>query len=212
MIIEHVSPKLEISKNLAIVGSCAKLKLSKYGDEIDSFDDVLRFNRAPTEGYEEIAGSKTTVRITNGHVFMSMPFTRWEEDQNFVRRLRDTRLIVARGPELIPRRDEAIDKSIELFQITQSFDQILKPEAPHVKMLRPRRLKITVPTVGLMGIMLMVNSGLRPVVYGWSTSADEPMSHYFNNRSPTTSNYHKWETEMALVQHLIKTDKIEVRK
>lgn len=35
------------------------------GSEIDSHDMVLRFNSAPTKGFERLVGSKTTHRITN---------------------------------------------------------------------------------------------------------------------------------------------------
>ena len=35
------------------------------GNEIDQHDMVLRFNSAPTKGFEKLVGSKTTHRITN---------------------------------------------------------------------------------------------------------------------------------------------------
>ncbi len=35
------------------------------GSEIDQHDMVLRFNSAPTKGFEKLVGSKTTHRITN---------------------------------------------------------------------------------------------------------------------------------------------------
>eukprot|EP00854_Cymbomonas_tetramitiformis_P012004 gene12003-14184_t len=49
----------------AIVGNGGGLKFSKYGQDIDSHDVVIRMNQAPTIGYEEHVGSKTTIRLLN---------------------------------------------------------------------------------------------------------------------------------------------------
>eukprot|EP00192_Tetraselmis_astigmatica_P006141 CAMPEP_0117653252 /NCGR_PEP_ID=MMETSP0804-20121206/3085_1 /TAXON_ID=1074897 /ORGANISM="Tetraselmis astigmatica, Strain CCMP880" /LENGTH=450 /DNA_ID=CAMNT_0005459401 /DNA_START=355 /DNA_END=1707 /DNA_ORIENTATION=- len=49
----------------ALVGSSGLLKRNAYGAVIDSHDVVVRMNQAPTEGYETIAGGKTTYRMLN---------------------------------------------------------------------------------------------------------------------------------------------------
>ena len=72
-ILKHISPDLKIGPRVAIIGSSGKLEDSGLGEEIDSYDDVIRFNRAPTELYEEDVGSKTTIRVVNSHVFANVP-------------------------------------------------------------------------------------------------------------------------------------------
>ncbi|XP_063771733.1 beta-galactoside alpha-2,6-sialyltransferase 1-like isoform X2 [Pseudophryne corroboree] len=52
----------------AIVMSAGAMRFSKLGKEIDSHDAVLRFNIAPTDGFETDVGSKTTFRILNSQV------------------------------------------------------------------------------------------------------------------------------------------------
>ncbi|CAH1984946.1 unnamed protein product [Acanthoscelides obtectus] len=52
----------------AIVSSAGALKGSNLGKFIDSHDLVLRFNNAPTKGFEEDVGRKTTVRLLNSQV------------------------------------------------------------------------------------------------------------------------------------------------
>lgn len=65
----YTIPDLELPDEVAIVGSSGILKGSGYGELIDSFEYVVRFNRAPTEGFEQDVGSQTNMHVVNGHVF-----------------------------------------------------------------------------------------------------------------------------------------------
>jgi len=52
-------------KTCAVVGSAGILLTQEYGPEIDAHDCVIRFNIAPTKGFEKHAGEKTTIRFVN---------------------------------------------------------------------------------------------------------------------------------------------------
>ncbi|KAJ3654917.1 hypothetical protein Zmor_014069 [Zophobas morio] len=64
----------------AIVASAGALKDSNLGKTIDSHDLVLRFNHAPTKGFEEDVGRKTTVRLLNSQVVTRKEFNFLESD------------------------------------------------------------------------------------------------------------------------------------
>ncbi|KAG7238779.1 hypothetical protein INR49_030323 [Caranx melampygus] len=55
-------------KSCAVVTSAGAILRSGLGKEIDTHDAVLRFNAAPTEGYERDVGNKTTIRIINSQI------------------------------------------------------------------------------------------------------------------------------------------------
>ncbi|MBE3094963.1 MAG: glycosyltransferase family 29 protein [Actinobacteria bacterium] len=52
-----------IDKSVIIVGNGSILKSQKLGKRIDEFDEVVRINDWKTKGFEEIAGSKTTIWV-----------------------------------------------------------------------------------------------------------------------------------------------------
>ena len=49
----------------ALVGSSGGLLRERYGAEIDAHDLVLRFNDAPTRGFEAVVGRKASLRMLN---------------------------------------------------------------------------------------------------------------------------------------------------
>ena len=64
-----VNPDLFISNPVAVVGSSSKILKDKNGVKIDSYENVIRFNRSVTKKFETYVGSKTSLRVVNNHVF-----------------------------------------------------------------------------------------------------------------------------------------------
>eukprot|EP00401_Gymnodinium_catenatum_P076425 CAMPEP_0117524326 /NCGR_PEP_ID=MMETSP0784-20121206/35188_1 /TAXON_ID=39447 /ORGANISM="" /LENGTH=597 /DNA_ID=CAMNT_0005320471 /DNA_START=77 /DNA_END=1867 /DNA_ORIENTATION=- len=52
-------------QSCAVVGSSGAILGASYGAEIDAHDFVIRFNAAPTQGYEDHVGSRTDLRMLN---------------------------------------------------------------------------------------------------------------------------------------------------
>lgn len=64
-----VTPELRLSPKTAIVGSSSRLRDGQFGEQIDGFDDVIRFNGALTDGFEQQVGSKTTLQAIGIDIF-----------------------------------------------------------------------------------------------------------------------------------------------
>ncbi|KAG5670718.1 hypothetical protein PVAND_000962 [Polypedilum vanderplanki] len=61
-------------KTCVIVSSAGSLVGSNLGEFINSHDIVMRFNHAPTLGFENDVGNKTTIRIVNSQVVSKPEF------------------------------------------------------------------------------------------------------------------------------------------
>ncbi|XP_069752733.1 beta-galactoside alpha-2,6-sialyltransferase 1-like [Narcine bancroftii] len=64
----NLSQVLGPFRTCAVVASAGSILQSKLGNEIDAHDAVLRFNGAPTTGYESDVGSRTTIRVVNSQI------------------------------------------------------------------------------------------------------------------------------------------------
>lgn len=64
----------------AVVSSSGQLVNSSAGKYIDSYPCIIRMNSAPTSGFEEDVGSRTTVRVM-GHVNLMKINSSMEEQQ-----------------------------------------------------------------------------------------------------------------------------------
>ena len=56
--------KLDTTSRVIIIGNSPTILLHKYGEQIDSYDVVIRLNRCVTKGFEKFIGNKIDIWAT----------------------------------------------------------------------------------------------------------------------------------------------------
>lgn len=200
MILKFIRPDLDLSdRGTAIVGSGRKLAGSGHGPLIDSFDDIVRFNRAPTAGYERDVGSRTTLRAMNVHVSLNRPMGQgWNQKgqpSDFARRIRNSRVLCwgnyfrAPGDKQIRANIHASNAVHVAAHRDPRFPAI--PGAPHG----------VTPSVGFGLVLLCVESGIVPHLFGFIIDDGDTRGHYWEPVGPA-GGCHDHSKEKAILQQL----------
>lgn len=201
--IKQVIPNLFLNENLAIIGSSANLLNEEFGAEIDSFDEVVRFNRAPTEGWEKHVGSKTTLRVTNNHVFSNVIHSvggdedcpEWKpkgQPQYFIKELKNQKILLlnqdASGWE---EKEKHIDPTSTPFLANYYCAE----EFTGVYM----------PSVGHAFISLCIMNGIKPTLFGFGLEEkSNKASHYWEDKNKISSSHgYNIEREFIKIWHEI---------
>ena len=197
VIIPHVSPCLHLNRNTALVGSSGSLKKSQYGSLIDNYNDVIRFNYAPTNGFQSDVGSKTTLRVVNNHVFDNFDLSKegyTKSPKNFVRELRNQKILYV-GPTLKPwsRRSKNAHFSNDLFLFDYKSISVLKNL---MKCNFSQNL-----LVGTIIIGLCVLAGIRPTIFGFDLKP-RPRTHYWQERPKNwnSSDHNPLEEQKVIIE------------
>ena len=193
------TPELLLPEKAAIVGSSGILIASKYGKLIDSFDCVVRFNRAPTIGFEEDVGSKTDIYVVNNHVFTNQEISGsgWTSEhyptqpQFFVRDLKNTNIYCI-GQDLPSysevHRHTSISNGVFYFDYSQM--ECIRNEFGFAANLG----------VGTCFIILCILSNVEVSLFGIDM-ADRRRDHYWEERPPAGP-CHNISNEKAVLNKL----------
>ena len=214
--IVYISPTLYLSEDVAIVGSGGihrkhlvgyqgVLKDYTRGSMIDRHTDVIRFNRAPTVGYEDIVGSKTTLRVVNNHVFNNNDIENegyTDQPKDFVRNLKNSKILyIAQDDNPWNNRASNTDSSCELYRYDWWTYSSLRDIAsiPSNKNL----------SIGIAMMYLCIASGIVPTLYGFGLNPNDPRDHYWEDRPPP-SGVHDLDREKYLLKKLAMNKKIRL--
>ena len=207
--LKNVTPNFFVSQRLAIVGSSAALLDREDGELIDSFDDVARFNRSPTEGWEKHVGSKTTIRVANNHVFANVKHNvggdencdDWKPEgqpQNFIKDLKQQKiLLLNKDCSAWENKENHIDSTSTAFlgdyRCAEFYGGVMSP------------------SVGYAFIAIAIMNGIKPTLFGFGLlESDNKASHYWENKDKIISS-HGYGMERENIKKWQETEKLLIR-
>lgn len=196
--------ELNVSKNVAVIGSSSNLLDNSFGKKIDSYESIFRFNRAVIDGYEELVGSREDFRVVNNHVLMNRrvankKFT--NQDKDFVKKLKDTNVIYI-GPVKVSEGNSKkyMDDSNEFYIFNYKKVKKLKSVLGYNDEKNP--------TVGCITVMTLVYMGFLPHLFGFDLEG-EARTHYWEKRDPESVCHNK-NYECNFFKKLQKEGKLSV--
>jgi hypothetical protein len=201
--------------NVAIVGSSGGLTGTAYGSVIDTHDTVVRFNAAPTEGFEKDVGSETDMRFMNvamqrGHSLAHVTNT----PKRYIRQVRSQGLVLKYSGKSIQRRaQEAIHESCDVYKITKYRKAYYKHSLRWA--LGPDfNTNFGGFSSGLNALLLFLPHADQISLFGFGFYQEDLKNlHYWEDFEADVRGPHNYEREKTIVQKLVdQTDKLAVYK
>eukprot|EP00245_Coleochaete_scutata_P016477 TRINITY_DN770_c0_g1_i1.p1 TRINITY_DN770_c0_g1~~TRINITY_DN770_c0_g1_i1.p1 ORF type:complete len:544 (-),score=72.70 TRINITY_DN770_c0_g1_i1:685-2316(-) len=174
-------------RRCAIVGSSGILLSHKDGPAIDSHDLVFRFNSAPTRGFEEQVGARTTHRITNTRNFN---FRESDKEVVFVH--------LRSGRPLRYLRERRTARPLQLlFGLNPEFHRYMD------------RTFGFLSTSGLCGIVIALHKCVEVNLYGFHVSESHGVPYHYYNRTDVPANEGRDSSEWKVVKALAESNYVQ---
>eukprot|EP00239_Pterosperma_sp_CCMP1384_P011776 CAMPEP_0197864404 /NCGR_PEP_ID=MMETSP1438-20131217/42646_1 /TAXON_ID=1461541 /ORGANISM="Pterosperma sp., Strain CCMP1384" /LENGTH=195 /DNA_ID=CAMNT_0043482649 /DNA_START=635 /DNA_END=1222 /DNA_ORIENTATION=+ len=183
----------------AVVGSSGKLLTNrKVGSEIDGYTAVIRFNDAPTRGFESYVGAKTTVRVQN------IEYCGYKES--------DGEILLHYTDPKRSHFARCIDKDIHkisprMLSYSQNYFLKARPPPPY----DPTNGKVKM-SGGFYGIMLAMHLCGKVAIYGFGQTPD----HYYQKGRKQAGATpfkvrHAWTYEHRCLSELANSDSKRIK-
>lgn len=209
------------SKKIAVIFSGNHILKNEFGDLIDSYDEIVRFNRSPTLRFEKNVGSFTSLRVINNGVFQNiMPATdqNWLIDKEFIEDINNSKFLVISPVELnvqIKKKNE-INNNI-YFYLTQNFQFKLSI----LSMSKRKDLLLYLHliiyfyifrknlSVGCLTLICLIISGYDVNLFGYDKNEKNTRSHYWET-SGKIGKHHNLNFEKIIINNLSKKKIIKI--
>jgi hypothetical protein len=209
-ILPLIVPHVYISYNSAIVGNSINLKKSEHGFKIDLYKNIIRFNYAPTKGYEKICGKRQDIRVCSYIALTGKKPENHPHIENTVydlnKHLNNNKLIVFykknHHKKIINRnRQKFMENGNKIYIILWNrtfFNDIL--DYCGIKMMDKD------PQCGTGLMLLFADLGLCPDVYGIDKKYSTDNYYYYwdtnNKKCEELSKFHNYDDEFSIPKKL----------
>lgn len=171
----------------AIVGSSGSLLSYENGGEIDDHDLVMRFNDAPTQGFELYVGGKTTHRLCS---LQQCNFREFQSEK-IVQRVNSPAAFKAFLSEHRIHRKNVGDLGRPMHLYAMHPD--LQEYVSHVLPFRA--------STGLLGVLVAMHSCTQVDLYGYAMSNAHGFSHrYYSRKEPKKDADERDEAEWQVLK------------
>lgn len=163
--------KLTAPHDCAVVGSSGSLRGSGMGTEIDAHDVVIRFNLAPTIGYEPDVGTRTDIRLINCPSFKTVNLKTNSQKKDYLKSIdpSEARIITCSKLGGTVRWTSAFRNRC----INDMFS------ADELKRHRKERGHAYEPTFGFEGTVRALHACTRVHLYGMSDPATSNFQYHY---------------------------------
>ena len=207
------------AKTCAVVGNSGILLKEEYGELIDSHDFIIRFNQATTENYEKHVGSRTDLRLVNGHMFgCLMPnsshlikehkelFSKF--DPEFILKIKNEAVLIKNNVDintLPPYVLETLERNGCLLHLLSKETLSLLSQSLKMK-------GSIEPSTGMVGVFLAEQAFKEVSCFGFSFYEESWESrHYYENLKPYDQSVcHSFNLEKDWMLGLHKQNKIRL--
>ncbi len=190
------------AQTCAIVGNSGNVLDQNKGDEIKAHDCVVRFNAAPTEGFENQVGTKTDFRVLNGPIMIGGSVDYVSTPRDWISNLSGERLILM--PHRRKRKEEHFETAKELagddneIYITESAIETHSESAA-------KENGITKPSTGLKTVLLFLSlvGSVNLYGFGFHKENDLKKRHYWEEFKYHGTGGHRWGKEKQFTKRLV---------
>lgn len=195
-------------KKVILVGSSASILDNNNLDDLNDEENfIIRFNRAPIKGYENIVGEKTDLRAVNCHVFDNSEVAKKHgydcQDKYFVKNLRNSNILY-----IAPRKDPLLRKDFNCHESNNLY--IFNYEKINDLKIKIGYKYSNQMTIGAVVMSLLVVSEINPYIIGFDTDLNKVnnRTHYFENRPKKSGASHNVTNEINFFNKLIEDKKV----
>ena len=208
------------NKKIIIIGNSKKILDKKLGLEIDKFDIVVRFNAAPTVGYEDFVGTKTDIIACNELVFndklddLAKDFNRKGIEKNFIKNQKNKTIFAVienkKNINKLDYQDIVIKNEVVLFsnELNHILRFMIASDYNYINKIYYYKFGKKL-SIGLIIISIMQLLNLKPYIYGFDLNKnnDDYESYYSKNKLILNTN-HNFSYENNLIKKFLKEKKI----